>query len=84
MTRQPVELTHSGDLRTAVPLLNAACDLSADLEPQERYQRLLCHIREVIPYDSAAMLRLEADGSLSPVAVVGLVPETMGRRFRPS
>ena len=84
MTRQQVETTRTRDLSPAVPLLNAACDLSADLEPQERYQRLLRHIREVIPYDSAAMLRLEQDGGLSPVAVVGLVPETMGRRFRPA
>ncbi|HSP95831.1 MAG TPA: nitric oxide reductase transcriptional regulator NorR [Candidatus Dormibacteraeota bacterium] len=71
------------DATTVVPLLNAACDLSADLGEQERYQRLLRHIREVIPYDSAAFLRLDADGTLIPVAVNGLVPETVGRRFRP-
>ena len=72
-----------GDLQKVVPLLNAACDLSANLGAQERYQRLLAHIREVIPFDSAAFLRLQADGSLAPVAVSGLVPETMGRRFDP-
>ncbi|MBX3025952.1 nitric oxide reductase transcriptional regulator NorR [bacterium] len=75
-------MTRIGDAR-AVALLNAACDLSADLEEQERYRRLLDHIREVIPYDSAAFLRLDGDGSLVPVAVNGLVPETVGRRFWP-
>ena len=71
------------DLGAVVPLLHAACDLSANLDEHERYRRLLRHIRAVIPYDAAAFLRLEADGSLAPVAVSGLVPETMGRRFRP-
>ena len=72
------------EMNKIVPLLNAACDLSADLDEQERYQRLLRHIHELIPYDSAAFLRLDADGVLTPVAVTGLVPETMGRRFPPS
>jgi anaerobic nitric oxide reductase transcription regulator len=71
------------ELDRAVPLLNAACELSADVDEAARYRRLLDHIREVVPYDSAAILRLDADGGLTPVAVSGLVPETMGRRFRP-
>jgi len=83
MTADRVYLTARGDLGNVVPLLNAAVDLSANIDEQERYRRLLRHIHEVIPYDSAAFLRLEPDGSLSPVAVVGLVPETMGRRFEP-
>ena len=62
-----------------VPLLNAACDLSADLDEQERYQRLLRHIHELIPYDSAAFLRLDADGVLTPVAVTGTLGIPVGR-----
>ncbi len=66
-----------------IPLLDAVRDLSSIPVEQERYEHLLQHIRKIIPYDSAAFLRLDPDGILSPVAVVGLVPEIMGRRFDP-
>src|SRR5262245_27910056 len=71
------------DISGVVALLNAACDLSADLDEYGRYPRLLGHSREMVPYNAAAFLRLDGDGSLVPVAVNGLVPETVGRRFRP-
>ena len=85
-----VEVTADGVETTRIvdevisPFLGAALDLVGDLDEKERYQRLLHHIREVIPFDAAAFLRLAPDGYLLPVATVGLVPETLGRRFWPA
>ena len=42
-----------------------AHDLTAILDAEDRYQRLLEALRLAIPYDSAALLRLAAHPSLS-------------------
>lgn len=61
-----------------VPLL---WDLSRELPRATRYQRLLEVLKQVIPCDAAALLRLD-DQILQPVAVDGLGADTLGRRFQ--
>ncbi|MFD2644237.1 nitric oxide reductase transcriptional regulator NorR [Pseudomonas japonica] len=72
---------------TAKPLLTAllplVSDLSRDLPERERYRRLLEAMRALLPCDAAALLRLD-DEWLVPLAVDGLSPDTLGRRFRVS
>jgi anaerobic nitric oxide reductase transcription regulator len=65
------------------PLLELASDLGADLDPHERYQRLLAVTRRMIPCDSVALLRFE-QGALVPIATDGLRAEAIARHYRPS
>lgn len=58
-----------------------AHDLTAVLGAEDRYQRLLEALRLAIPYDSAALLRLEND-TLVPIAAKALHPKTMAAHFR--
>ena len=67
-------------LTTLLPLVS---DLSRDLPDQERYRRLLQAMRGLLPCDAAALLRLDGEW-LVPLAVDGLSPDTLGRRFRVS
>lgn len=62
-------------------LYDIAVDLAASLSTEERFERLLTATRRVIPCGAAAILKLE-DGSLRPLAAVGLKRETLGRRFQ--
>lgn len=62
-------------------VVSIASDLTAALSSEERYQRLLAALRRVIPYDAAALHRLNGD-ELVPIAAVGLAKDAMGRRFR--
>ena len=72
---------------TVEPLLTAllplVTDLSVDLPETERYRRLLGALRDLLPCDAAALLRLDGD-SLVPLAVDGLLPDTLERRFKVS
>lgn len=61
-----------------VPLV---ADLSRELTQSDRYAHLLNTLRQLFPCDAVALLRLEGD-ILTPVAVKGLSPDTLGRRFR--
>ncbi|OGQ85007.1 MAG: nitric oxide reductase transcription regulator [Deltaproteobacteria bacterium RIFOXYA12_FULL_58_15] len=61
-------------------IVSIASDLTAALSSEERYRRLLGALRRVIPYDAAALLRLE-DGDLVPIVSKGLSADAMGRRF---
>jgi anaerobic nitric oxide reductase transcription regulator len=74
-----------GVLMTTQPLLDAIvpllADLARDLPEGERYRRLLQALRVLLPCDATALLRLEA-GALVPLAVDGLSPDTLGRRFK--
>ncbi|UNB60980.1 nitric oxide reductase transcriptional regulator NorR [Pseudomonas syringae group genomosp. 7] len=67
-------------LRELIPLV---ADLSRELPDEERYRRLLRSLRHWLPCDAAALLRLDGD-VLVPLAVDGLSPDTLGRRFRVS
>jgi anaerobic nitric oxide reductase transcription regulator len=61
-------------------LISMAIDSTAALAAGDRYHRLLEALGNVIPYDAAALLRLDGD-AMVPVATRGLSPDTMGRRF---
>lgn len=70
---------------TTHPLLQAiiplVADIARELPSAERYRRLLAALRQLLPSDAAALLRLE-EGWLVPLAVDGLSSDTLGRRFR--
>lgn len=58
-----------------------ALDLTRSMVERDRYQQIVDGMRRGVPCDAAALLRAE-EGELLPVAVHGLVPEVLGRRFR--
>jgi anaerobic nitric oxide reductase transcription regulator len=70
---------------TANPLLAASialvADLSRELPEAERYRRLLQALRQLLPCDAVALLRLDGE-LLVPLAVEGLSADTLGRRFK--
>ena len=61
-------------------LSDIVADLSRELPPKVRFQRLLDALMSRFPCDATALLQLEGE-YLVPRAVRGLSPETMGRRF---
>jgi anaerobic nitric oxide reductase transcription regulator len=63
-------------------ILAMAMDLTSARSAEDRYYRLLETLRRVIPYDAAAILRLE-ERDLVPVVAHGLAPQALGRRFTP-
>ncbi|MGL4316887.1 MAG: nitric oxide reductase transcriptional regulator NorR [Pseudomonas sp.] len=65
-------------LQIFLPLV---ADLSRELSDEQRYSRLLAASRQLFPCDAAALLKLD-DDVLRPVAVEGLSPDTLGRRFK--
>ncbi len=62
-------------------LSDIVADLSRDLPPRARYQRLLEALMHSFPCDASAILQLEGD-TLVPRAVKGLSPDALGRRFK--
>jgi len=62
-------------------LVRMALDITAEGSAEARYRRLLAALKRVIPYDAAAILRLE-DGEMTLVAAQGLSADALGRRFR--
>ncbi|NQD93480.1 GAF domain-containing protein, partial [Pseudomonas sp. CrR25] len=65
-------------LTALIPLV---ADLSRELPEAERYRRLLEALRQLLPCDAVALLRLDGE-VLVPLAVEGLSADTLGRRFR--
>lgn len=61
-------------------LSQIVADLTRDLPPKARYQRQLEALMHCFPCDACAILRLNGD-TLIPLAVRGLNPDTLGRRF---
>ncbi len=61
-------------------IVAVASDLTAALSSEERYSRLLAALKRVIPYDAAALLRLDGE-ELVPIVSFGLSEDAMGRRF---
>ncbi|KGE67621.1 MULTISPECIES: nitric oxide reductase transcriptional regulator NorR [Pseudomonas] len=62
-------------------LIPLVADLSRELPDEERYRRLLHSLRQLLPCDAVALLKLEGD-VLIPLSVEGLSPDTLGRRFK--
>ncbi len=65
-------------LHALLPLLG---DLAVELSAEHRYYRVLDALRELVPSDALALLRLER-GELIPVAAHGLASDAMARRYR--
>ncbi|MCA9756855.1 MAG: nitric oxide reductase transcriptional regulator NorR [Candidatus Eisenbacteria bacterium] len=61
-------------------LIDIARDLTSSLAADDRYERLLDAVREIIPFDAACLLRLDGD-ELVPVAAHGLTHEALARRY---
>lgn len=61
-------------------IVRIANDLTAVLDDEDRYSRLLEALRIAIPYDAATLLRIEED-VLVPIAARGLSPQVMGMVF---
>jgi anaerobic nitric oxide reductase transcription regulator len=61
-------------------LASIAIDLTRALDSADRYDRLLNALKGIIPFEAAALMRLDND-ALIPLAASGLSPDTMGRRF---
>lgn len=57
-----------------------AHDLTAVIDAEDRYKRLLDALRIAVPYDAATLLRVSG-GVLTPLAAKGLTPDAMGRVF---
>ena len=57
-----------------------ATNLTATLSAKDRYQRLLEALHIAIPYDAAALFRVEGE-MLIPLAARGLTPDAMGREY---
>ena len=73
-----VKVTTSKILHAVIPLV---ADLAQELPERERLRRLLAALRTLLPADAVALLRLDGEW-LRPVAIDGLVPDTLGRRFK--
>ena len=71
-------MTTSHILNAVIPLV---ADLAQDMPERERMRRLLAALRTLLPADAVALLKLEGEW-LRPMAIDGLVPDTLGRRFR--
>ena len=71
-------MTSSKILNAVIPLV---ADLAQDLPERERLRRLLAALRTLLPADAVALLRLEGEW-LRPMAIDGLVPDALGRRFK--
>ncbi len=67
-------------MRQLETLLSIALDLTSAVHADERYHRLLEALRRIIPYNVAALLRLQGE-ELIPIVSSGLSPDAMGRRF---
>jgi len=57
-----------------------ALDITSAQSAEERNRRLLASLRNVIPFDAAALMRLDGD-ALIPAAAHGLSPSALGRRY---
>lgn len=71
-------MTPSAWLNAVVPLV---ANLPQKMPASERYRHLLATVRRLFACDAVALLRLEND-CLLPLAIDGLSPDTLGRRFR--
>lgn len=61
-------------------LTRIAVALQSDIGHQDRFQRLLKTLRQVLGCDAAALLRYDARQFI-PLAIEGLAPDVLGRRF---
>lgn len=77
MENKVISTQSSRALRALLPLLG---DLTAEISAEHRYQRVLDALRELVPTDAVAILRLD-DHVLIPEAAHGLAVDAMARRY---
>ena len=61
-------------------LAGIAIELQSGIEHRDRFQRLITTLRQTLKCDACALLRYES-GQFIPLAIDGLVPDVLGRRF---
>ncbi|MBL4882303.1 MAG: nitric oxide reductase transcriptional regulator NorR [Oleispira sp.] len=61
-------------------LIELAIDLSSGLINKDRFERLLTTVRKTVACDAVVLLARQGD-RLKPLALQGLSPDTLGRRF---
>lgn len=64
-------------------LLQIALDLSTDFSKEQHYKKLIDSVKKVLPCDASALMVLDDEGFLVPVAVSGLSTVMLGQRFFP-
>tara|TARA_R110001599_G_scaffold74653_4_gene205836 strand:+ start:199 stop:1785 length:1587 start_codon:yes stop_codon:yes gene_type:complete len=62
-------------------LLEVALDLANSINNEDRFDRLLSSIRKAINCDAVVLLAFQTE-QLKPLAIQGLAPDTLGRRFK--
>jgi len=67
-------------MNTLESLTSIAVDLTTAMSTSDRYRRLLVALEQVIPYDAAALLRIDGE-LLIPVAARGLSSDALGREY---
>lgn len=61
-------------------LAKIAIELQSGIEHSDRFQRLITTLRQSLKCDACALLRYES-GQFIPLAIDGLMPDVLGRRF---
>lgn len=62
-------------------LARIALELQEGISHRDRFQRLIQSVRQLLASDASALLRYE-NGLFVPLAIDGLTPDVLGRRFR--
>jgi len=70
-------------LFSADDLTQIALDLNSGISTQDRFTRLLNTVRQVIRCDASALLAFQGE-QFKPLAINGLSPDVLGRRFKVS
>lgn len=65
---------------TTEALLKTAMKLAVIEQPHSHYQHIIECVKKVLPSDAIALL-IRQDDVLKPMAIHGLMPDTLGRRF---
>lgn len=65
---------------SAANLTQIALDLNSGISTQDRFARLLSTVRQVIRCDASALLAFQQE-QFKPLAIDGLSPDVLGRRF---
>jgi anaerobic nitric oxide reductase transcription regulator len=76
-------LNLSGAVMANIPyssLIELAIDLSSGLINKDRFERLLTTVRKTVACDAVVLLARQGE-RLKPLALQGLSPDTLGRRF---
>lgn len=61
-------------------LANIAIELQHGVSGRDRFQRLISSVRQLLQCDASALLRYE-NQQFRPLAIDGLSPDVLGRRF---